>query len=149
MKKRSLLIALGVIVLGVIASIAWVPQTKQKEHVGKKAFPQHTVYQAGTIKPDNVSQEELDAGVANFYKAWKNEYLKQPAAESDQYYIFYNDKGYAEPKNAVTVSEAHGYGMMITAIMAGSQDKQYFDGLYRFYKAHGSDNQGALQDNIF
>lgn len=144
MKKRSLLIACGVIVLGVIASIAWVPQTKQKELVGKRAFPQHTVYQAGTIKPDNVSQEDLDSAVANFYKAWKNEYLKQPAAESDQYYIFYNDKGYAEPKNAVTVSEAHGYGMMITAIMAGSQDKQYFDGLYRFYKAHGSDNDPSL-----
>ncbi|MDQ7862203.1 glycosyl hydrolase family 8 [Peribacillus frigoritolerans] len=58
--------------------------------------------------------------------------------------FFYNDKGYAEPKNAVTVSEAHGYGMMITAIMAGSQDKQYFDGLYRFYKAHGSDNDPSL-----
>ncbi|MET1181006.1 glycosyl hydrolase family 8 [Peribacillus simplex] len=144
MKKRSLLIACGVIVLGVIASIAWVPQTKEKELVGKRAFPQHTVYQAGTIKPDNVSQEDLDSAVANFYKAWKNEYLKQPAAESDQYYIFYNDKGYAEPKNAVTVSEAHGYGMMITAIMAGSQDKQYFDGLYRFYKAHGSDNDPSL-----
>ena len=144
MKKRSLLIAFGVIVFGIIASIAWVPQTKQKELVGKRAFPQHTVYQAGTIKPDNVSQEDLDSAVANFYKAWKNEYLKQPAAESDQYYIFYNDKGYAEPKNAVTVSEAHGYGMMITAIMAGSQDKQYFDGLYRFYKAHGSDNDPSL-----
>ncbi|MGE6612898.1 glycosyl hydrolase family 8 [Peribacillus sp. NPDC076916] len=144
MKKRSLLIACGVIVLGVIASIAWVSQTKQKELFGKRAFPQHTVYQAGTIKPDNVSQEDLDSAVANFYKTWKNEYLKQPAAESDQYYIFYNDKGYAEPKNAVTVSEAHGYGMMITAIMAGSQDKQYFDGLYRFYKAHGSDNDPSL-----
>lgn len=59
------------IVFGIIASIALVPQTKQKELVGKRAFPQHTVYQAGTIKPDNVSQEELDAAVTNFYKAQK------------------------------------------------------------------------------
>jgi endoglucanase len=144
MKKRSLLIAMGVIVFGIIASIALVSQTKKKEVAGKIAFPQHTVYQAGTIKPDNLSQEEMDAAVANFYETWKNEYLKQPANKSDEYYIFYNDKGYAEPKNAVTVSEAHGYGMMITAIMAGSQDKKYFDGLYRFYKAHGSDNDPSL-----
>lgn len=76
----------------------------------------------------------MDAAVAKFYETWKNDYLRQPADKNDEYYIFYNDKGYAEPKNAVTVSEAHGYGMMITAIMAGSQDKQYFDGLYRFIK---------------
>ena len=144
MKKRSLLIAMGVIVFGIIASIALVSQTKKKEVAGKRAFPQHTVYQAGTIKPDNLSQEEMDAAVATFYETWKDNYLKQPADKNDEYYIFYNDKGYAEPKNAVTVSEAHGYGMMITAIMAGSKDKQYFDGLYRFYKAHGSDNDPSL-----
>ncbi|MCY9006373.1 hypothetical protein [Peribacillus frigoritolerans] len=64
MKKRSLLIAVGVIVFGIIASIAWDSQTKKKEVAGKRAFPQHTVYQAGTIKPDNLSQEEMDAAVA-------------------------------------------------------------------------------------
>ncbi|MGE6717284.1 hypothetical protein ACQKGD_07865 [Peribacillus frigoritolerans] len=69
MKKRSLLIAVvGVIVFGIIASITLVSQTKKKEIAGKRAFPQHTVYQAGTIKPDNLSQEEMDAAVANFYE---------------------------------------------------------------------------------
>lgn len=63
MKKRSLLIAVGVIVFGIIASIALVSQTKKKEIAAKRAFPQHTVYQAGTIKPDNLSQEEMDTAV--------------------------------------------------------------------------------------
>lgn len=88
MKKRSLLIAMGVIIFGIIASIALVSQIKKKEIAGKKAFPQHTVYQAGTIKPDNLSQEEMDAAVANFYETWKSEYLKQPIDKNDQYYIF-------------------------------------------------------------
>ncbi|MBO0998783.1 hypothetical protein IOC57_13675 [Bacillus sp. SD075] len=44
-ERRSLLIVMGVIVFGVIASIAWVSQTKKKEIAGKRAFPQHTVYQ--------------------------------------------------------------------------------------------------------
>ncbi|MGG3495992.1 glycosyl hydrolase family 8 [Peribacillus simplex] len=145
MKKRaSLLIAMGVIVFGIIAWIALESQTTKKELESKRPFPQHIVYQSGTIKPDNLSQEELDDDVADFYKVWKDEYLRQPADKKDEYYIFYNDKGYAEPKNAVTVSEAHGYGMMITAIMAGSKDRQYFDGLYRFYKAHKSDNDSSL-----
>ncbi|CAH0232683.1 Endoglucanase [Peribacillus sp. Bi96] len=145
MKKRgSLTIIVGVIVFGIIATIAVVSQSTKKEMGSKRPFPQHTVYQSGTIKPNNVSQEEMDKAVAGFYETWKNEYLKQPADKKDEYYIFYNDKGYAEPKNAVTVSEAHGYGMMITAIMAGSKDKQYFDGLYRFYKAHGSINDPSL-----
>ncbi|RRN71908.1 beta-glucanase [Peribacillus simplex] len=145
MKKRaSLLIAMGVIVFGIIAWIALESQTTKKELDSKRPFPQHTVYQSGTIKPNNLSQEELDDDVTDFYKVWKDEYLRQPADKKDEYYIFYNDKGYAEPKNAVTVSEAHGYGMMITAIMAGSKDKQYFDGLYRFYKAHKSDNDSSL-----
>ena len=41
----------------------------------------------------------------------------------------------------VTVSEAHGYGMLITVSMAeyDTQAKYYFDGMYRFFKAHPSD----------
>lgn len=148
MKKRvSIMIGIGVIIIGIISLAAGVSQTTQtpkEEMAAKRAFPQHAVYQSGTIKPDHISQEELDDAVGDFYETWKNFYLKQPDDKHDEYYIYYNDKGYAEPKNAVTVSEAHGYGMMMTAIMAGSEDKRYFDGLYRFYKAHKSDNDPSL-----
>ncbi|MFJ7755371.1 glycosyl hydrolase family 8 [Peribacillus muralis] len=146
-KRKSLMIGIGVIIFGIIFSavaVSRTTQTSKQELAGKRPFPQHAVYQSGTIKPDDASQEELDDAVGDFYEVWKKEYLKQPADKKDEYYIYYNDKGYAEPKNAVTVSEAHGYGMMITAIMAGSGDKRYFDGLYRFYKAHESDNAPSL-----
>lgn len=59
------------IVVGIIASIALVYQNTKKEVASKRPFPQHTVYQSGTIKPDNVSQEVMDDAVADFYKTWK------------------------------------------------------------------------------
>jgi endo-1,4-beta-D-glucanase Y len=48
--------------------------------------------------------------------------------------------------NVITVSEAMGYGMLITAFMAGHdpEAKKYFDGLYRFYKKHPSKNNPRL-----
>ena len=58
--------------------------------------------------------------------------------DTTQYYIWYNDLGY-EGKN-ICVSEGQGYGMVIEALMAGYDvnAKKYFDGLYRWYKAHPS-----------
>ena len=45
-----------------------------------------------------------------------------------------------------TVSEGHGYGMIFTAIMPGydANAQTYFDGLYRYFKAHPSINNPYL-----
>ncbi|MCL6613328.1 MAG: beta-glucanase [Firmicutes bacterium] len=77
----------------------------------------------------------------DFYDQWKRIYLHTvEGTDLVQKYVYYNDKGYSEPKNAVTVSEAIGYGMLITAFMAGHdpEARADFDALYRFYKAHPS-----------
>jgi endo-1,4-beta-D-glucanase Y len=44
------------------------------------------------------------------------------------------------PLNSISISEGHGYGMMITTLIAGydPQAKSYFDGLYKFFKDHPS-----------
>ncbi len=109
-------------------------------------FPEHEQYQAGTIKPNYVSQNQLDDEVRKKYNEWKTRYLKKHPKKSDQYYVFYNLEKEAAPDNAVSCSEGHGYGMLISALMAGydPQAKDYFDGLYRFYKAHPSVNNPAL-----
>lgn len=83
----------------------------------------------------------LTSETTNFYNAWKTKYLVQNPYTSDaQYYVWYNED---EPElgNAVTVSEAHGYGMLIMASMADydSQAKDVFDGMYRYYRAHLSE----------
>lgn len=111
-----------------------------------KPFPQHTAYTRGVIKPDCVSQEQLDNEVRRIYDEWKERYLVQSEKQPDQYYVFYNREKINEPKNAVSCSEGHGYGMLATVLMAGYDDnaKVYFDGLYRFYKAHPSSTDPAL-----
>src|SRR5947207_9935528 len=103
-------------------------------------FPQHVAYTAGTIKP-SVAQTNLDQAAKTFYDAWKAQYLV-PACTPGEYYVYYtiDSPDTPDPTNAVTVSEAHGYGMLITALMAGYDPnaKTYFDGLYRFYTNHFS-----------
>ncbi len=98
-----------------------------------KPFPQHISYTGTHIKPNNYSQTELDNHVTSFYDEWKTEYLKNDCGNSNEYYVFSGN-------GAKNVSEAQGYGMMITAFMAGydSSAKLYFDGLYNFYQAHPS-----------
>ncbi|MDE6005211.1 MAG: hypothetical protein K2G88_07480 [Oscillospiraceae bacterium] len=92
---------------------------------------------AGEIK--NLSQDTV-----NFYQEWKEKYLAQDnyVTDEDQYYIWYSEEKYSgnHQSVAVTVSEAHGYGMLIFAEMAEYDEnaKNYFDGMYRFYKAHPS-----------
>lgn len=87
--------------------------------------------------PDTLSKESI-----NFYNYWKKKYLAQDLyiTGEKQYYVFYGEQTYAEAgyEVAVTVSEAHGYGMLIAAAMAeyDNEAKEIFDGMYRYYKAH-------------
>ncbi|MDE6036108.1 MAG: hypothetical protein K2G36_09395 [Ruminococcus sp.] len=89
---------------------------------------------------NGLSQDTLD-----FYDYWKQKYLVQDNYVTDetQYYVYYAEDKYngGNQSVAVTVSEAHGYGMLITASMAGYDPdaKEYFDGMYRYFKAHPSD----------
>ncbi|WP_063847540.1 glycosyl hydrolase family 8 [Bacillus sp. FJAT-28004] len=105
-----------------------------------KAFPQHTAYAEGSIKPNHVPQEQLDNTVKKLYDEWKVKYLKENPYTKGQYYVWYADGDWFVG-NEITVSEAHGYGMLITALMAGHDPnaKKYFDGMYRYFRAHPSE----------
>jgi endo-1,4-beta-D-glucanase Y len=96
-------------------------------------FPQHVQYTKGAIKPSTQTQAQLDAAVKSFYDVWKSKYLK-PGCTSGQYYVEYVNG------SEICVSEGQGYGMVITAYMAGydTMAKTYYDGLYRWYKANPS-----------
>ncbi len=96
-------------------------------------FPQHVKYTTGTIKPSTQTQTQLDASVQSFYNTWKAKYLK-PGCTTGQYYVEYING------TEICVSEGQGYGMVITAYMAGydTMAKTYYDGLYRWYKANPS-----------
>jgi len=97
-----------------------------------KAFPQHVHYHKGTIKPDYISQLRLDELTLGFYHQWQNRYIK-PACKPGEFYVWFEKKG-----NKQSVSEGQGYGMIITALMAGADAgaKHTYDGLFNFYKDH-------------
>ncbi len=94
-------------------------------HAANRPFPFHTAYTAGVIKPDHVTQSRMDNAVRQHYAAWKAKYLRNLGGEYWVKYIASN----------TTVSEAHGYGMVLTAYMG---DRAIFDSMLRYFKAHPS-----------
>lgn len=108
----------------------------------QKPFPQHTVYTLGSIKPNNRTQAEMDSSVVKFYRQWKKHYLRfTPRLEC---YLYCNAdgnwRGGNKSPNSVSLSEGHGYGMLITVMMAGYDPdaKTNFDGMLMYFKHHPS-----------
>lgn len=100
-----------------------------------------------TVLLPSVGINAMTKATQNFYDVWKKTYIvHNPYTQIAQYYVWYSGQKYnannppAGEGVAVTVSEAHGYGMLVTALMADYDKgaKIIFDGLYRFYKAHPS-----------
>ena len=100
-----------------------------------RPFPQHANYSNGVIKPDHISQQQMDDSVRSFYDKWKARYIHSNAGEG-QYYIW--AEGLAG--NKICVSEGQGYGMIIVALMAGydTAAQNIYNGLYHYYKVHPS-----------
>jgi endoglucanase len=105
-------------------------------------FPQHTAYTAGAIMPNHRAQAELDEATRRFYESWKKTYLL-PANARGQFFVL-NDEGKHNENG--TTSESHGYGMLITAFLAGAdgQAHEIFDGLFHYFRDHASSNNSRL-----
>ncbi len=106
----------------------------------RRPFPQHTAYAQGSILPGHRSQAELDAATLAFYRLWKARYLVAGCGEG-RYYVAVNADGKFPDSQVLSISEGHGYGMLLTAVFAGADpDAQtIFDGLYRYFRDHPSD----------
>src|SRR5262245_61512560 len=94
--------------LPAIALTALLPTVASAQN---RPFPQHTTYTSGTIKPNNASQSSMDSAVITKWNAYKSRYVK--SASSSQMYVEFESNG-------DTVSEAHGYGMLMAVLMAGA-----------------------------
>ena len=98
-----------------------------------RPFGSHPMtYAAGSIRPNHLSQSALDAAVSSFYDQWKAEYVTE-ACGSGRYVVLTHTSA-----GNLTVSEGHGYGMMLMALMAGHDpDAQtIFDGMYTYFLEH-------------
>ncbi|MDB5131553.1 MAG: hypothetical protein JWR02_1302 [Mucilaginibacter sp.] len=105
-----------------------------------KPFPQHVRYFAGTIKPDRISQNQLDNKVRDFYTEWKTRFIKNIPGKRESFVWFENIA------KKQCVSEGQGYGMIIVALMAGfdRSAKETYDNLFRYYRSHPSRRSNYL-----
>jgi hypothetical protein len=106
-----------------------------------RPFPQHISYSRDIILPDQYSRGQLDDSVASFYKAWKNRYIRRGCGPGQSYVWF---EGSSSQKRSV--SEAQGYGMIITAMMAGYDDsaETIYNELFHYCRAHPAKTDPSL-----
>jgi len=97
-----------------------------------KPFPQHVKYFPGSVKPNHISQTQLDKAVENFYTQWKKRFIKTVPGKPESY-VWFENVGKKQ-----CVSEGQGYGMVIVALMAGFDPaaRTTYDNLYHYYKFH-------------
>jgi len=128
--------------VGVIAgALAIAALTASDALAVNHPFGSHPMtYASGTIRPNHVTQGVLDEAVRDFYDAWKDEYLEQTCG-AGRFVVRASAGG-----GNLTVSEAHGYGMMILALMAGHDPdaRTLFDGMYAYFRDHPTTNHDDL-----
>jgi endo-1,4-beta-D-glucanase Y len=121
--------------LGLVRSVS---KTSENPAI-KRPFPQNLNY-PGCIKPNHVSQTEINNSLKSYYDLWKRTYIRKSngITPGGGYYVF--NQGTGGTGNEITTSEAHGYGMIIFALMAGydSQARDYFDGMFNMFDKHRS-----------
>ncbi|MGH7787781.1 MAG: glycosyl hydrolase family 8 [Candidatus Binatia bacterium] len=114
----------------VLALVLAAPASAQNHPFGS-----HPVaYAAGAITPSHVSQAGLDQAVRDFYDLWKVRYLA-PACGVGRYVVLSKTQA-----GNLTVSEAHGYGMLLAVLMAGHDPdaRAIFDGMVTYFRDHPS-----------
>ena len=118
--KKVMLIA--IVAIGAVLSIvSAAPQHPFGSHHGQ--------YANSAIFPSVDTQTTMDSKVLSLYNKYKGAYLKDSCG------------GYwLEHSSSSTVSEAHGYGMIMTAMMAGSDSnaQSIFNGMHDYYLDHMS-----------
>lgn len=118
------------------------------EHEPVKAlrpFPQAVNFK-GCIKP-NVGQDQLNADVLKYYKSWLTSYVRASNGGTPGGGYYVKMQGTGGDGSEITTSEAHGYGMIIFALMAGqdAEAKKYFDGMLNmFYQHYSSGNSKCM-----
>lgn len=102
-------------------------------------FPHHTTYTPGAIRPNHKTRRQLDQAVKNFYRLWRQRYVRA-GCKPGHYVVLPLGEGGGKANNSISVSEGHGYGMILMALFAGydAQARTTFDGMYRFFLDHPS-----------
>jgi endo-1,4-beta-D-glucanase Y len=109
-----------------------------------RPFPQSLSF-PGCGKPAGISQAELNADTLAFYKYYRERYFRPSnGATPGGWYIDRPDTYQGGAYK--TISEAHGYGMIVLALMAGHdpEARTRFDGFCHVFDRHRSRSNGEL-----
>ncbi|WP_413205663.1 glycosyl hydrolase family 8 [Rhodospirillum sp. A1_3_36] len=116
--------------------LAFLTLPARAEEVTQAGHP----YALGVILPDSP-EADRDKALTDFYTQWKSLYLTEGCGK-DRAYVNVGADGKAmqggAAEDTITVSEAHGYGMLITVLMADKDPKAHalFDDMVRFFRDH-------------
>ncbi|MDU5950620.1 MAG: hypothetical protein E6Z15_26610, partial [Paenibacillus macerans] len=123
-----------VLCMTMFASAGWFGLEQRASAAGElKPFPQQVSY-PGIVKPNHVTQTEMNQAVAEYYDYWKAKYLKHDLKSlPGGYYVKGDITGDPDGFTALGSSEGQGYGMIITALMAGydPEARTIYDGLFK------------------
>ncbi len=106
-------------------------------------------YAPASITPNHVPQSVLDRNLVDFFRAWKALYIKQacgPGRFIVKVDADHKPVGGGTKAGTITVSEAHGYGMMLMTMMASVDPEAHdiFDGMVLYLKDHPAKSNPAL-----
>ncbi len=104
--------------------------------------------QTSVIKP-SYEQAELDIQLTDFYEQWKAVYLRQGCGDGRYFVDAAGDGKNIEGGTAdstLSISEGHGYGMLITVMMADFDPnaQKTFNGMVRFFHDHPANSNPGL-----
>ncbi|MYM28711.1 licheninase [Duganella sp. CY15W] len=114
-----------------------------------KAVTTRLPYTAGTILPNHIGAAALARQRVDFYAQWKALYVAQECGNG-RYFVKVNADGKAvgggTAADTITVSEAHGYGMLISVLMADEDSEAHtvFDGMVRYFHDHPASSDAGL-----
>lgn len=123
-------------------SISFVCVVAVNISAANRSFPIGASFK-NCIKPNHISQYTMDSTVTDLYKWVKSKYVVKANSLNGGFYVL-SGGGTGGSAGLITISEAHGYGMITTALMAGSgpladpDAKTIFDGMFQFFLDHTS-----------
>ena len=111
-------------------------------------FPQAERFIMGgsPISPSNFTQLQQNADVIALYNAYRDNYLDSAVISGNETRYFIRTTSSTSANPPITISEAHGYAMMIFALMAGvrGDEKMIFDGMNTLRKLQRSTGNSDL-----
>ncbi len=109
-----------------------------------RSFPMGLAY-PGCIKPNNVDQAAMNKTVLDYWTNYKSKYIK-PSGSGGGYYVEMRTTNAGSTDKSS--SEATGYGMVFSALMAGTggdpDSRKYFDGFFAMFDKNRSGTNNAL-----